>query len=377
MEFLIERRADKALRQNEAKFRSVAEKTDAIIFIVRDKQICYVNPAAETITGYSKEELLTNCDLLRQLELDGYTKAYKQHDSASPQQRELKILSKDGEERWLDYSVEELEFEGKPACLVTAFDITKRKQAEAEIRRALEQEKEIGEHRAQFISMVSHEFRTPLHVISFSTSLLRRHRHHWSEEKILKYFYRLETAVEKLTQLMDEVLIVGRAEAGKLKFEPKPINLLQFCRDIIEEMHLSESSQHAINFVSQCDRSSVNLDKKLLQPILKNLLDNAVKYSSPNSKIDFVLSCQDEKVIFQIKDRGIGIPAADLQRLFEPFHRGGNVGDLPGNGLGLAIVKKLVGIHGGQISVKSKVEEGTIFTITLPLIQPVAGEATL
>jgi signal transduction histidine kinase len=108
------------------------------------------------------------------------------------------------------------------------------------------------------------------------------------------------------------------------------------------------------------------VDKKLLQLILTNLLDNAIKYSPAGSTVDLELSCQDEKVIFQIKDAGKGISAADHCRLFEPFHRGSNVGDVPGTGLGLAVVKKLVELHCGQIAVASVVGVGTTFTVTLP-----------
>ncbi|WP_373529994.1 ATP-binding protein [Nostoc sp.] len=261
-------------------------------------------------------------------------------------------------------------------------EITAHKQTEREIRFALEQEKLFNEHRAHFLSMVSHEFRTPLNIISLSTSLLKRHLHRWTEEKKLQYLQRLQTAVEQISQLTDEIFINGKAEVGKLKFEPKPLNPIQFCRDILAEMNLNESNatcsnfgkvrnavapQHTVTLVSQGD-CTVCLDKKLLQPILRNLLSNAVKYSPSDSTIDLVASCQDGEVIFQIKDQGIGISIPDQQRLFKPFHRGANVAQIPGNGLGLALVKKLIDLHGGQITVVSEVGVGTKFTITLPLL---------
>ncbi|MEH1997119.1 PAS domain-containing sensor histidine kinase [Nostoc sp.] len=261
-------------------------------------------------------------------------------------------------------------------------EITAHKQTEREIRFALEQEKLFNEHRAHFFSMVSHEFRTPLNIISLSTSLLKRHLHRWTEEKKLQYLQRLQTAVEQISQLTDEIFINGKAEVGKLKFEPKPLNPIQFCRDILAEMNLNESNatcsnfgkvrnamapRHTVTLVSQSD-CTVCLDKKLLQPILRNLLSNAVKYSPSDSTIDLVVACRDGEVIFQIKDQGIGISIADQQRLFKPFHRGANVAQIPGNGLGLALVKKLIDLHGGQITVVSEVGVGTKFTITLPLL---------
>lgn len=248
-------------------------------------------------------------------------------------------------------------------------DITERQKAESENRRILEQEKQLTEDRAQFVSMVSHEFRSPLNVISYSTSLLKRHNHHWSDEKKLQYLQRLQTATEQISQLMDEVLLIGSAEAGKLQCELKPVDLNLFCREILAEMNLQTNSLSVVNFVTKGNCKLVWADKKLLQPILTNLLSNAIKYSRISTKVDLILSYQDEEVILQIKDKGIGIPLADKQHLFKPFYRGGNVGDIPGNGLGLAIVKKLVDLHSSQIDVVSEVGKGTIFTITLPLKQ--------
>lgn len=371
---------ESALWQSEAKFRTWAETTDAIIFIIQgssSSQVCYVNPAAEAITGYKTEELLAHSDFCQQLKLKECGQIRKRGGAPEPQYQEIKILTKSGEERWLDCSVGVLEFEGKPAELVAAIDITKRKQAEVEIRQALEQEKELGEQRARFVSMVSHEFRTPLNIISFSTSLLRRHSHQWTEEKKLQYLHRIQTAVEQLSQLWDGVLIIGRAEVGKLTFEPRALDLDQFCRDLVAQLQLSDSSQHTVTFVSLGDCSTACVDEKLLKPILTNLFSNAIKYSPLGSTVDLALSCRDGKVIFQIKDEGIGIPAADQQLLFEPFHRGRNVGDIPGTGLGLAVVKKLLDIHGGQITVASVVGVDTTFTITLPLGKPLeAGVST-
>lgn len=343
-----------------------AEKTDTIVFIIQGTQVCYVNPATEVITGYTKEELLLHTHLHQLLELQKHTQLCQWGGSAFPQYQEIKILTKSGEECWLDCSVTMLEVEGEQALLVTAIDITKRKQAEAEVRATLKQEKELGERRARFVSMFAHEFRCPLNIISFSTSLLSRHSHQWTEEKKQSYLVRIQAAVEQLSQLMDEVLLIGRAEAGKLVFEPKVFGLEQFCRNLVEELQLSDSNQHTVAFISRGDCKAACLDQKLLLSILTNVLDNAIKYSPIGSTIHLELCRRHGEVIFQIKDVGIGIPAVDRQLMFEPFHRGSNVGDVPGTGLGLAIVKKLVAIHNGQISVMSEVGVGTTFTFVLP-----------
>ncbi len=375
------KQTESALLMSEARFRTLAETTDAIIFIKQGTQFCYVNPAAEAITGYRREELLAYPDISELIKERGQVRqqgiSVFHQDEEIKQCQEIKILTKNGESRWLDCWIGVTEFEGELAVLGTAIDITKRKLAEVEIRQALEQEKELSELRARFISIVSHEFRTPLNNISLSTSSLRRYSHQWTESEKLSYLCGIETDIEQLRHLLDEVLIIGGAEAGKQRFEPRPLDVRQFCRDIVAKMQLHDNGQHAFSFVSRGDCSTACVDKKLLQPILTNLLSNAIKYSPTNSKVDFELSCQDGDVIFQIKDQGIGIPAADQQQLFEPFHRGRNVGDIQGTGLGLSVVKKLVDLHGGFLSVASEVEVGTTFTVTLPLNQLLEREETI
>ena len=363
------RHTEEELRQCEAKFHTLAETTNAVIFIIQGTRFCYVNSVAEIVTGYKKEELLTHPNFCQQLKLKKCDSVHKQCASSPPQYQEVKIVTKSGEERWLDCSFGMLEFERKQALLVTAIDITKRKQAEVEIRQALEQEKERGEQRARFVSMIPHKFRNCLNIVSLSTSLLRRHSQKWTEEKKFQYLHRIQTAVEQLSQSLDAVLLIGKAEAGKVTFEPRAVDLEKFCRDLVAQLQLSDGSQHTFTVASLDDCLSACVDEKLLQPILTNLISNATKYSSIGSMVDFTFSCRDGEVIFQIKDEGIGIPAADQQHLFEPFYRGGNIGDISGTGLGLTVVKKLLDIHSGQIAVTSEVGMGTTFTVTLPLSQ--------
>ena len=168
------------------------------------------------------------------------------------------------------------------------------------------------------------------------------------------------------------MLVIGRAEAGKLEFKPSPINLVEFCRDLVEEMQLSAGSQHRITFELNPDLLPMNefipgIDQKLLRHILNNLLSNAIKYSPSGGNVSLSLYYQDSHAILQVEDEGIGIPPEDEDHLFEPFYRGKNVENISGTGLGLAIVKRSVDLHGGQIDFKSKISKGTIFTVTLPL----------
>ncbi|MEW6495730.1 MAG: ATP-binding protein [Cyanobacteriota bacterium] len=258
-------------------------------------------------------------------------------------------------------------------------NITDRKQAEDELLLALKKEKELNELKSRFISMASHEFRTPLTAILGSTELLKYYGQRWSEQKKEVHFDRISSHVKHMTQLLDDVLLVGKAEAGKLDFNPSWINVIEFCYCLVEELQLSAGRQHILSFMphslsnendSEADSTPclfAELDEKLLQHLLSNLLSNAIKYSPVGSTIQFTLTCLDNHIVFQIQDRGIGIPEEDQPRLFEAFHRATNASRLPGTGLGLAIVKNAVDLHGGEITVNSQVDVGTTFTVKLPL----------
>jgi signal transduction histidine kinase len=247
-------------------------------------------------------------------------------------------------------------------------DITERKRVETDILNALEKEKELNELKSRFVTMASHEFRTPLATIFSSSELLEYYSHKWSEEKKIKHQQRIQSSVKHMTSLLDDVLLIGKADAGKLEFQPKPIDIIQFCRDLVEEVQVTTTS-HTINFCIQEQLSQLEglIDDKLLRHIIINLLTNAVKYSPEGREVIFDLKCDRTSAIFAIQDRGIGISVEDQQKLFESFHRGQNVSNIPGTGLGLAIVKKSVDLHGGTITVQSQLEVGTKFTVVLPL----------
>lgn len=361
-------RTEEALRQSEARFRTLAETTNTIIFIRQGKQFSYINPAAQIITGYKCEELLECPDINQLIKERGQVRPSNRFflPQLFPQYEEVKILTKNGSECWLDCSVAVTEFDGKPAILGTAIDITKRKQAETEIRNALAKEKELNELKSHFISMVSHEFRTPLNIISFSASSLKRFFQQWSEEKKVKYLSRIQTNVENINYLLDQILLIGRAEAGKMELQPKAIDLVQFFGDLVTEMQLSDGNNHPIRFNCHSEPAIAQVDEKFLHPILTNLLSNALKYSPSGKPIGLELWIHDQSIVFQVIDQGIGIPIAEQTHLHELFYRGSNVGTTPGSGLGLAVVKKFIEIQNGQITFTSTPGTGTICTVTLP-----------
>lgn len=346
-------------------FQIIVEKTSALIFVIQKEKICYANPIAEFTMGYEQSQLSIDSDFYHRLNPNGY-----KPNNLKRYCDELKIKVKSDRECWFDCCWETIEWECQPAIMITAIDVTAYKHQEAKITQALITEKKLCKNKGKFVSIVSHEFRTPLNIISFSTSLLKRHLNQWNEAKQLKYLNRLQIAVEQLSHLMDEVLIIGRVEAGKLKFNPRLLNLNSFCQDLLTEINLSQPECIKINFVSLLENETILADKNLLKLVLVNLLGNAIKYSPVDSTIKFTVSCDRQQIVFKIIDCGIGIPIEEQPKIFEPFHRSSNVGDLPGNGLGLAIAKKIVELQGGEITLESDVGIGSTFIVNIPLKLP-------
>ena len=250
------------------------------------------------------------------------------------------------------------------------------KQAEDEMRRALQEEKELNELKSRFVSMASHELRTPLTVIRTATEILEQYGNIASEEKKREYFQRIRVAIQNIDQLMEDVLTIGRTEAGKLELNPTWLDLEEFCREILQEIRLGTGATHTIAFTSHGNCQRAYLDPKLLRSILTNLLSNAVKYSPAETKIQFQLFYLENKLRFKIQDQGIGIPLEDQPRLFQMFYRAKNADTIRGTGLGLAIVKQCVEVHRGTITFTSQEKAGTTFTIELPVRPaPEAGQA--
>jgi PAS domain S-box-containing protein len=366
------KRTEEALRLNAARFQTIAETTDASTFLIQGTRLCYINPAVEKLTGYTKEELLTGFELRRLIKSKKRRQVRNQDEAANFEYQEINLLTKNGTERWLACAVSilngVLDFGGNPVELIAGIDITDYKYAELGLNQALEQAKQLSELRARFLSMVCHQFRTPLNIVSFSNSLLKEEVDKRTQKKIQPLLDHIQKATEQLSQMLDDILFFSKAESAKINFEPKPLELVQFCHDLVTEMQMAVS-QNVIHFSSQDKSLKACVDKKLLEPILKNLLDNAIKYSPSKIAIDLKLYYENEKVIFQVKDIGIGISVVDQQRIFEPFYRGSNIDHIPGTGLGLSILKTLVDLHHGQVSVESEIGVGTTFTVMLPLIE--------
>lgn len=253
-------------------------------------------------------------------------------------------------------------------------DITKQKNLEREIRNAFNREKELSDMKSRFISTASHEFRTPLTSILASADLLEMFGRNWDDEKYFEHTGKIQSAVTVMTELLDDVLIVSRAETGKLLYVPGMVNLHNLCAELIHDAKLSHGLDHQIEFDYNYKEEIVFLDKKLLRYILLNLLSNSIKYSPNNLPIKLEVNSAGNFIEFIIEDKGIGIPETDQKKLFEPFHRAENIGNISGTGLGLSIVFKAVELHKGNIKFTSKENKGTRFVIKLPLEETAVEE---
>lgn len=241
------------------------------------------------------------------------------------------------------------------------------RKSEAQILQALEYERELNELKSRFVTNTSHEFRTPLTTILGSAELLELAGDRWTIEKRAKHFQRIRLAVQYITDLLDDLLTIGKLEAGQFSFNPQPVDVVAFCHDLVTKIQTTIASHHDVRFTCEIESALVRLDENLLKQILENLLLNAIRYSSDGSRVFLALSFSADCLTFSIHDQGIGIPENDLPRVFDPFHRAVNVGTISGNGLGLTIVKRAVDLHSGQIMIESTVNTGTICTVRLPL----------
>ncbi len=250
-----------------------------------------------------------------------------------------------------------------------------RYDAEKEIKRNMhckeelrQQAEELGEMRSRYLAIASHEFRTPLSSILFASTLLEGCSQTWSEKKKQDYLQLISRSAKDMTQLIDDMLTVEKTGKSQFSFKPALLDLVSFCQKLVEQMQPLAPTLSPIDFKYEGDFLGFYLDVKLLRHIFTNLLSNAIKYSPQGTPVLFTLTREDNQAIFIVRDRGIGIPSTDLEKLFSVFHRGKNVKGIKGTGLGLSIVKNCVELHGGHIEVESVQDQGTTFTVVLPLI---------
>ena len=246
-------------------------------------------------------------------------------------------------------------------------EMVQRKEAEAMIRTSLEKEKELGELKSRFVSMASHEFRTPLGGILTSASLLKKHHDAGNSEKVYRHLHTIKKSVKNLTNILNEFLSLDKLDQGIMETHISSFSLSALVDDIVEGLVDLSEKNLKISIKHRDSQLTLNQDESMLRNVLINLLSNASKYSPNKSTIYFESDLQDENVIIRVKDQGIGIPKEDQKHLFGRFFRAHNVNIVQGTGLGLNIVKRYLDLMGGTINFTSEENRGTTFTVMLPL----------
>jgi two-component system sensor kinase FixL len=247
-------------------------------------------------------------------------------------------------------------------------DITEQQRAEEEVRNALKREHELNELKSRFVSLASHEFKTPLSVILSSIALIEKYQGAGSEmdEKRMRHIQRVRANVNNLRQILNDFLSVEKLEEGIVNNSPYEMNMPGFLEEIVQDMNDACKAGQQIDLRIIGQPQMIVLDGQLLRNILNNLLSNAIKYSPDCTSIGFTLRFDPGILTFIVKDNGIGIPPEEQPHLFERFFRATNTAGISGTGLGLSIVKRYVDLMGGTIHLKSAPDTGTEFTVILP-----------
>ncbi len=337
-----------------------------------------INRAMVEILGYPNSEILYRTPTRDLYASDDDYLAWSERMKRNGYVKELIVKMKryDGELIWVEINGKQVYKDGilfynegsvQDVTDRIRYQMEMKEHVAMEVARALEKEKQLGDLRSQFITMTSHEFRTPLSSILTSSELLEHYGHSWSIEKQKIHLKRIQDAVKHIISMMDDVLFLGKADAGKLQFVKEPLDLDDYVGGIVREYQESERFSHDIRFESRDDCHGVFGDKKLIRQILTNLLSNAIKYSPQASRIIVRLGRDGDFATLEVEDEGIGIPEGLRDQIFEPFFRAENVGDITGTGLGLPIVKRSVETHCGTITVSGKLSTGTKFCVSLSI----------
>jgi len=348
----------------------VVENVNEGILVTAAGRILYANPRALALTGMQDEETAKSRPFIefihpedRDRVLDNHLRRLRGEPVENYYQ--FRVVHRSQEVRWLEISAVLFEWQNNPATLNFLTDVTQRRQAEQEIRAALLRERELSELKSRFVAVASHEFRTPLAAILSSVELLGDYGARLPDSERQEIVGLIKTAVARMNGMVEQVLLTSRLESGAFVFEPTPCILPQLLVQVATELDQANPQAARIAMRWEGVDEARQLDARLVRHILVNLLGNALKYSPPESPVNCSVRAEGEQLHLLVTDQGIGIPPADLPRLFESFHRGTNVGNIQGTGIGLHIVKECVELHRGGIEVRGEPGGGTTFHVRL------------
>jgi PAS domain S-box-containing protein len=370
------KRAEIALRESEQKYRALFQESSLGVVLHDEHAILEVNPAAVRIMRRrSADEMVGKhpSEMAPLLQSNGkpsaemgknFVEECMAHGSA---RFDWVASTPAGEEIPLEVALTRIQWSGRQVIQAIIKDITERKRAEVEMLKALAREKELGQLKSNFVSMVSHEFRTPLGIIQSSAELLREFHQNMQPGEREEQLESVARNTRRMAGMMEGVLVLSRLEAGKLDFHPAPLNLNFFSRRIVDEVVAATNRRCVIELTANALPAAAQADEQLLAHIFTNLLSNAVKYSEEGATVRFTVEQEGQEAVCVIRDRGIGISVEDQRQLFKAFNRGSNVGTRSGTGLGLLLVKRCTELHGGSVKVESKIGDGTTVTVRLPV----------
>ena len=363
--------AEKALNESALLYYAMFEKNQTPQLLIHpiNGNIIDVNSAAALFYGYSiKDFKLMNVSDISTFPSEQILEEMKKFTLTGPSYFEFIHKLASGETCDIEIYTSPLSINGQALLISTINDISKRKLEEERLVQLNNKLKEVNILKSQFISTVSHEFRTPLAGILSSVQLLQIYNDTWNKEKKEKLFKQVFDAVQHTKALLDDVSLIDEEQTSKSFFRPTNIQLLPLINEIIEEnLSVSETNQKVI-LRSKLDLKSYYMDAIMIRHILNNIISNALKYSSKNITID-LHETENKEIIFSIKDKGIGIPTDEIKYLLETYYRASNKGAVKGTGFGLSVVKRFVDLHKGQMLIESVVDKGTTVTITLPYLQ--------
>jgi PAS domain S-box-containing protein len=388
--------------------------TEGILVADSTGEIVKANPSSEKMFGYSKEELLgKKVELLVPDKYMGHHAADREKYQSKPKPRSMGIgmdlygKRKDNTEFPLEISLSPYTTDGETFVIAFIIDITQRKAAEdklknysielekqvqdrtmilreaieelqntkEELNEALTKEKELNDLKSRFVSLVSHEFRTPLTGVLSSLSLVRQHGELNNFDKQIKHIQRIKESVNGLTDILNDMLSISKLEEGKIAVTSEIIDVKEFVGGVATELQALSKNKQTIAY-AHTGSNQVFIDKKIVKHILFNLISNAIKFSDEGKTIHVSSYATNENLKLVVKDEGIGISAEDQEHLFERFFRAQNASNIQGTGLGLNIVGKYVEMLGGTIAFNSELNKGTAFIITLPNLKNNGQEHT-
>jgi PAS domain S-box-containing protein len=402
-------------------FRQIFQSSvEAILMVDQAGKILLANPVSEKMFRYPQggligvvvEDLLPEHVRARHV---GYRKTFSQHPEPRPMGmgRDLIAKRKDGSQFPVAVSLSYTLIDGEVLVMAFISDITERKKAEEalkrseeqllvyaselekkvqsrtedlnstitalekevhvrkkaedEARKALDRERELNELKSKFVSIASHEFRTPLSTVKSSASLISQYIDRKEVEKVGKHVQRIKSSVDHLTSILNDFLSLGKLEEGKVDVNNESINVSEFLKEVQEEITPTLKEGQAISIDCGPGIEYLNSDSRILRNILFNLISNASKYSDKNKDITIKCFADKRGVGFSISDEGIGIPIEDQKHMFDRFFRASNAGNVQGTGLGLNIVKRYVDLLDGTITFSSEYGKGSIFSVIIPI----------